>query len=186
MNTVFPFSGASTSSIPSSLGDSTLDLQGGQKNVIPPDKKNKRNPTIKYRKEVKKPLTKAMERILLGFQVLIIILFAIFVNYDSEQADAVTISQMRVLTQTKNGDVNHVQVILFFGHVSSKEGFFATIFTVVRHSSRWEKFSKFWETQIPQVRGNARFYRATFSQTYGVQNLLNFSHLLKYRTKHCF
>ncbi|XP_035704587.1 formin-B-like [Folsomia candida] len=95
MNTVFPFSGASTSSIPSSLGDSTLDLQGGQKNVIPPDKKNKRNPTIKYRKEVKKPLTKAMERILLGFQVLIIILFAIFVNYDSEQADAVTISQMR-------------------------------------------------------------------------------------------
>ncbi|OXA60152.1 hypothetical protein Fcan01_04063 [Folsomia candida] len=68
MNTVFPFSGASTSSIPSSLGDSTLDLQGGQKNVIPPDKKNKRNPTIKYRKEVKKPLTKAMERILLGFQ----------------------------------------------------------------------------------------------------------------------
>lgn len=44
----------------------------------------------------RKSLTRSMERIFLGVQIIAMILYYLFVQYDPEQSDALTISQMKV------------------------------------------------------------------------------------------
>ncbi len=99
MNTVLPFNNdSSKASLASIMGDSNLDLGPAASRI--PIRPTQINPAARRTPRppppVKKSLTKSMERVLLGFEILIIVLFAFFVNYDSEQADALTISQMRV------------------------------------------------------------------------------------------
>jgi hypothetical protein len=77
MNTVFPFS--SNPSIASS--------NISEENFPPPTKVKKRPKVARAEVKEKKVLTRSMERLVLGLQVLFIVMYALFVRYDSEQGD---------------------------------------------------------------------------------------------------